>query len=792
MSGRLRRFVAVWCVALAGTGSCAGFLSAGSARADGDPGSDVLVYQDLFAGAAAQLSIPQQIELQKLLGSARSAGVPIRVAVIGGPSDLGVVTALWLRPGPYARFLGLELSAAYGGRLLVVMPNGIGFNWPGHASAAIDARLTKIRGGSGGAGLLAASEAAVRTLAAAAGVTLAAPAGQIGATSVSAGTSTRVSAKTGSAEGGPVIIKRGAASAGSTSSTGGGRHTDDLVALVALLVIVLGVGGYVARSRLPALTQRRLLPAAAVAAAVAVLAIVLATSGSSPAPRSQSQLLAANPGIDPGTPISQPAPAFTLTDQFGRPASLSQYRGKVVILAFNDSECTTVCPLTTEAMRQAKAMLGPAGSGVQLLGVDANPHAISLEDVQSYSELHGMVHAWRFLTGSLPQLRRVWSAYKVEAAVQGGEIEHTPALFMIDPQGRERRVYVTQASYASIDQFAQVLATAASSLLPGRPAVDSRLSYAHVQPIAPTDTVILPRSGGGSVTIGPGKSHLYVFFATWDQEVTSLAGHLDGLNAYAAGATQRGLPDVTAIDEASVEPSPDAVSAFLRGLPSPLRYPVAVDTTGRVADGYEVQGAPWYVLTSADGKILWYWEVDTSGWLTATALAEQVRAALSKSTQTPTSPAAVAQALRGSPAALAALHAAADNVLGGEPALLARIKALHGYPIVLNAWASWCPPCQAEFGLFASAAARFGRRVAFIGADTNDSAAAAQSFLAQHPVSYPSYEATTGQLAGLGIVFDLPTTIFINSTGKVEFIHTGQYDSQGTLDQDISSYASGR
>jgi cytochrome oxidase Cu insertion factor (SCO1/SenC/PrrC family) len=53
--------------------------------------------------------------------------------------------------------------------------------------------------------------------------------------------------------------------------------------------------------------------------------------------------------------------------------SLRSFRGRVVILAFDDSERTTVCPLTTTAMVDAKAMLGPASSRVQLLGIDANP-----------------------------------------------------------------------------------------------------------------------------------------------------------------------------------------------------------------------------------------------------------------------------------------------------------------------------------------------------------------------------------------------------------------------------------
>ncbi len=53
--------------------------------------------------------------------------------------------------------------------------------------------------------------------------------------------------------------------------------------------------------------------------------------------------------------------------------ALSQFRGKVVILAFVDSQCTTVCPLTTVSMLEAKQLLGAAGRDVQLLGVDANP-----------------------------------------------------------------------------------------------------------------------------------------------------------------------------------------------------------------------------------------------------------------------------------------------------------------------------------------------------------------------------------------------------------------------------------
>ena len=120
-------------------------------------------------------------------------------------------------------------------------------------------------------------------------------------------------------------------------------------------------------------------------------------------------------------------------------------------------------------MMDAKAMLGKAGSRVQLLGVDADPAATAVEDVWSYSELHGMLHAWDFLTGSLPALKQVWKHYGIEAAVERGQITHTPALFVIDPRGRLSRLYMTQMSYTAVPQLGQLLAQSTSALLPGRP-----------------------------------------------------------------------------------------------------------------------------------------------------------------------------------------------------------------------------------------------------------------------------------------------------------------------------------
>ena len=349
---------------------------------------------------------------------------------------------------------------------------------------------------------------------------------------------------------------------------------------------------------------------------------------SSKAPASTSSPLLANTTLDPGYSLSGPAPSFTLRDQFDRRISLRSFRGKVVLLAFNDPVCTTICPLTTTAMVEAKRLLGAAGSQVQLLGVGANPELTGVKWVRDYSRVHHMLRSWHFLTGRLPQLKRVWTEYHVAAQVINDEIDHTPALYVIDPQGRWRKVYLVQMAYAGVGQQAQVLAQEVSRLLPGHPPVRSTLSYGQVETLPPTKTAEVPRAGGGTVRLGPGAPHLYLFFATWVSETTNLRGRLQALDRYQAVAKAQGLPQLTAVDEGGLEPTPEALRKLLAGLPHPLSYPVAIDAKGRVADGYQVQDQPWLALVSSSGKLLWYHDVSAAGWPGTQALVAKVRAGL--------------------------------------------------------------------------------------------------------------------------------------------------------------------
>ena len=98
------------------------------------------------------------------------------------------------------------------------------------------------------------------------------------------------------------------------------------------------------------------------------------------------------------------------------------------------------------------------------------------------------------------------------------------------------------------------------------------------------------------------------------------------------------------------------------------------------------------------------------------------------------------KALAGSPPPLAALHRQGNELLGGgQDAYEKRIAALRGYPVVVNVWASWCGPCRFEFPTLQRLSAKYGKQVAFLGVDSEDSDDAARTFLAEAPVPYPSY-----------------------------------------------------
>jgi thiol-disulfide isomerase/thioredoxin len=107
----------------------------------------------------------------------------------------------------------------------------------------------------------------------------------------------------------------------------------------------------------------------------------------------------------------------------------------------------------------------------------------------------------------------------------------------------------------------------------------------------------------------------------------------------------------------------------------------------------------------------------------------------------------------------------------------------------VNIWGSWCGPCRQEYPYLQQAAAKFGKRVAFVGVDVLDQAAAAKTFLGEDPIPYPSFEDPDGKAKDYFRVVGLPATAIYDSTGKLVNTNQGGYASQSDLFADIKQYA---
>jgi cytochrome oxidase Cu insertion factor (SCO1/SenC/PrrC family) len=175
--------------------------------------------------------------------------------------------------------------------------------------------------------------------------------------------------------------------------------------------------------------------------------VVLLVGVLSPACRSGGGADPRPPNVEYGTP----AAPFSLVDQFGHRQRLSDFRGSVVLLTFIDPHCGGVCPLTADLLRRAKETVGTQ-TPLQLVAIDANPKATSVDDVRRWSVRHGMLRDWLFLTAPTPHLRRVWAEYGVQVIDEGGDVAHSSAVFLIDPTGRERGIFPIAARRGIADE----------------------------------------------------------------------------------------------------------------------------------------------------------------------------------------------------------------------------------------------------------------------------------------------------------------------------------------------------
>jgi hypothetical protein len=149
------------------TVAAAVLVVAGSARADGDPASDVLYVQDVFVPYPPPPKATVAA-LKRNVAAAYAKGYRVKVAVIATAPDLGAVPELFNKPKAYAKFLGQELSALFVGPLLIVMPAGYGVYDGGRSVGAEERLLAKLDSpGSSADELARAAAMAVQKLTAA-------------------------------------------------------------------------------------------------------------------------------------------------------------------------------------------------------------------------------------------------------------------------------------------------------------------------------------------------------------------------------------------------------------------------------------------------------------------------------------------------------------------------------------------------------------------------------------------------------------------------------------------------
>jgi cytochrome c biogenesis protein CcmG/thiol:disulfide interchange protein DsbE len=122
--------------------------------------------------------------------------------------------------------------------------------------------------------------------------------------------------------------------------------------------------------------------------------------------------------------------------------------------------------------------------------------------------------------------------------------------------------------------------------------------------------------------------------------------------------------------------------------------------------------------------------------------------------------------------------------LDGEAFTLSDFAADGGTPVILNFWATWCPPCRVEMPYFESASRLYAGEVAILGLNQAESAATMAAYARDHGLTYPLLVDQDMKVNNLYGVLNLPTTVFIDRNGIVREVLIGAI-SQAVLEDRI-------
>ncbi len=160
-------------------------------------------------------------------------------------------------------------------------------------------------------------------------------------------------------------------------------------------------------------------------------------------------LIALRPHTYNGTLIQspKPAPEFRLTNHYGQETSLSDYRGKVVLLYFGYASCPDVCPATLAEVRQTVEVLGEEGRADEMdfLMVTVDPERDTAERMAIF--LDHFHPSFIGLIGTEDEIAQIASEYNIlydkeeSASAMGYLVNHTASMILIDPDGYKYIVF---------------------------------------------------------------------------------------------------------------------------------------------------------------------------------------------------------------------------------------------------------------------------------------------------------------------------------------------------------------
>ena len=133
---------------------------------------------------------------------------------------------------------------------------------------------------------------------------------------------------------------------------------------------------------------------------------------------------------------------FALTDHTGKPRTLADFKGKIVVMFFGYTQCPDVCPTTMAEMSAVMQELGPQADQVQVLFATIDPE----RDTQQLLAQYVPAFDKRFLGlyGTPEQVAKVAKEFKVYYAKVPGKtpgsytMDHTAASYVFDKNGKIR------------------------------------------------------------------------------------------------------------------------------------------------------------------------------------------------------------------------------------------------------------------------------------------------------------------------------------------------------------------